>query len=75
MGRRGDQKIRVHVWMYEEDVRRLRRTYGQSIGFSQSVCLIVAKFFQALDATSFNERVEPSPEDYQLIGEEFDRTD
>lgn len=43
-------KVRVHIWLESDDVEDIRAMYGQSIGFSKAISLMVSRSLKGIKA-------------------------
>ena len=48
--REGEKQRRVHLWLYESDVQWIQDHFGQVMGISKPVRLMVRRFRQEADA-------------------------
>lgn len=48
--REGERQRRVHLWLYESDVQWLQDTFGNTMGISKPVRMMVRKFRQNAEA-------------------------
>ncbi len=48
--REGEPQVRIHTWIYERDKQRLDALYGQTVGHSKVIRLIVRKFLDGIEA-------------------------
>lgn len=68
--REGDPQIRVHLWLFESDWRELKMLYGESIGPSKFVRLVVR---QALRKVREKTNAGRKPIDTAAIDAELDQ--
>jgi hypothetical protein len=48
--REGEKQVRVHLWLYASDAVWLRETFGDTMGISKPVRLMVRKLRQNAEA-------------------------
>lgn len=48
--REGEEQVRVHLWLYASDLEWIKDTYGDTLGVSKPVRLMVRKFRQNAQA-------------------------
>lgn len=41
---------RTHLWLFKRDIERLQQLFGDKIGYSRSVRMIVRKFLDGVEA-------------------------
>ena len=54
----GRELIRVHIWMDPKDLEWLDQVYGETIGRSKAIRLIVAKYRKTIEE-KLNQRAKP----------------
>ena len=70
--REGDPQTRIHVWLFESDWQQLNSMYGDNIGPSKFVRLVVRR---ALRTVLENASVKRKPADQASIDAELDAMD
>lgn len=67
--REGDPQVRIHVWLFESDWKELKSMYGDSIGPSKFVRLVVRR---ALRSVQERANAKRKPMDTASIDAELD---
>ena len=70
--REGDPQVRIHVWLFESDWQELKSMYGETIGPSKFVRLVVRR---ALRNVLDKANAKRKPMDTSSIDAELDAMD
>lgn len=57
-----EELVRVHLWLYRDDLERIRKYFGESLGPSKAARMMIRKFLDNLESTLEPETRRPPSE-------------
>ena len=59
----GEEMERVHVHIYREDAEKVRALFGDNLGFSKAIRIMIRKFLRTIEEKAEGRRVETNLDD------------
>lgn len=71
--REGEKQVRKHIWLFERDCEDIKALFGNTVGESKAIRLMVRKSMDALRAKAGVGAKSPIVDVDQVIGDLDDR--